>query len=296
MRDMGRLRQGITQRAKQASQGVAAKVTKGLEEQGLIGGDPDAVAQSQAIEGEAAQEVSPAEVSQEVGRLTVLLQRKLPMPGPVVGRWSIGIGDLIADHPKVPSQLHGLARTLDRYGGLAIGERSVAFDGEEIEWSSVTEVRTRNVVEFLLADAAPEMISHLPVPWFPGRRRVLDAISQALLTLLLATARQHLERPEAAAMIPAEIRSRGGVRGERELSPGVLAALALADPAVNQCLIATAQAHQIVVRPADDTRMVNAEQRAAWFKAKLLELEAKLHRRGAGAGSTDALRSSERGV
>jgi len=283
MRDLGRLRQGITQRAKEASQQVAATVAKGLEAQGLAGRDPDPVAQTQAAECESAEGASPAEVAQEVGRLTALLQRTRPMPGPVVGRWSIGIGDLIAEHPKVPSQLHGLVRTLDRYGGLAISERSVAFDGDEIEWSSVTEVRTRNVVEYLLSDAAQQLISHLPMPWFPGRRKVLDAISQALLTLLLATARAQLERPGAALMIPAEIQYRGGVRREGELAPGVLAALALADPAVNQCLIATAQAHQIVVRPADDTMMVSADQRAAQLRARLGELEAKLQRWRAGA-------------
>jgi phosphoglycolate phosphatase-like HAD superfamily hydrolase len=292
MRDLGRIRQGITQRAKEASQQVAATVTKGLEAQGLTGRDPDPVAQSQVAENESDEGASPAEVTQEVGRLTALLQRRRPMPGPVVGRWSIGIGDLVAEHPKVPSQLHGLVRTLDRYGGLAISERSVAFDGDEIEWSSVTEVRTRNVVEYLLSDAAQQLISHLPVPWFPGRRQVLDAISQALLTLLVATARQQLERPEAALRIPAEIHYRGGVRRERELAPGLLAALALADPAVNQCLTATAQAHQIVVRPADDAMMVTADQRAAQLRARLGELEAKMQRwrSGAAAKQTHDLR------
>lgn len=37
MRDLGRLRQGITQRAKEASQQVGATVTRGLEAQGLAG-------------------------------------------------------------------------------------------------------------------------------------------------------------------------------------------------------------------------------------------------------------------
>jgi hypothetical protein len=62
------------------------------------------------------------------------------------------------------------------------------------------------------------------------------------------------------------------------LAPGVLAALVLADPAVNQCLLATAQAHGIVVRPAVDDTLVTADQRATGLLARLSALDATLHR------------------
>ena len=66
MRDLGRLRQGITQRAKEASQQVAAKVANGLGEQGFAGRGPD----------ESAAGTSRAEVTQgskvaEIGRAHV---------------------------------------------------------------------------------------------------------------------------------------------------------------------------------------------------------------------------------
>lgn len=282
LRDFGRLSQGLAQRAKEASQHAAASVAQGLESRGVPVGPP--AAKSANSEQDSGEFASAAEVNQEVGRLKALLDQRRPAPGPVVGRWSIGIGDLLAEHPKVPRQLHGVLRTLDRYGGLAISERSVAFDGDDIEWSAVTEIRTRNVVDYLLSDAVARQISSLPLPWFPGRRKVLDALSKALFTLLLTTTAQQLDRPQAALRIPAEISYRGTSRRERELTPGVLAALALADPAVNQCLLATAAAHGIVVVDAADDTLATADQRAAALRARLAGLQEKVQQwRGGGA-------------
>ena len=61
--------------------------------------------------------------------------------------------------------------------------------------------------------------------------------------------------------IPAEVRHRG-LLGTRELSPGMLAAVVLADPAVRQYFEATAQAHGVEIRPADDDVMADADHRA----------------------------------
>ncbi|TDP96333.1 hypothetical protein [Labedaea rhizosphaerae] len=217
-----------------------------------------------------------AEIAEEVGRLRALIERTRPDPGPVTGRWSLGIGDLFAEHPKVPKRLRGLVRKLDRYGGLAITEETVEFDGDDVEWSSVTEIRTRNLVEYLLSDAVDQQLESVPLPWFPGRKRVLDAVGKAVLTLLIAAAKEQLERRDVDIRIPAEVHYRGTLRRRRELAPGVLAALVLADPAVNQCLVATAAAHGIEVREADDDLMADAEERAAKVRAKLAALEAKL--------------------
>jgi hypothetical protein len=187
----------------------------------------------------------------------------------------------------MPSAARGLVRNLDRYGGLAITERTIEFDHDAIEWASVSEVRTRNVVEYLLSDALIHQINTLPLPWFPGRRRVLDALSKALLTMVVAAAREQLDR-HADMRIPAEVEYRGAIRRNRQLSPGILAALVLADPAVNQCVTATAQAHGISVRPADDAVLNTAGQRADQLRSKLGNLESKLGRAPAIATNSSA--------
>jgi hypothetical protein len=59
----------------------------------------------------------------------------------------------------------------------------------------------------------------------------------------------------------------------RELSPGMFAAVVLADPAVRQCFEATAQAHGVEIRPADDDVMEDAEERAGQIKSMLAKLK-----------------------
>ena len=271
---------GMVRRAKQGARQVIGKGDKKDEPvEPADSEDVEDVAQdvAEAVTEESGEDAaSVADVVEEVGRLRALIERTRPDPGPVTGRWSLGIGDLFAEHPKVPKRLRGLVRKLDRYGGLAITEKTVEFDGDDVEWSSVTEIRTRNLVEYLLSDAVDQQLEAVPLPWFPGRKRVLDAVGKAVLTLLVAAAKEQLERHDVDIRIPAEVHYRGTLRRRRELAPGVLAALVLADPAVNQCLVATATAHGIAVRAADDDLMADAEQRAAKVRAKLAALEAKL--------------------
>ena len=60
-----------------------------------------------------------------------LLERRRPDPGPVVGRWALGIGDMVADHSLTPRKLRGLVRKLNHFGGVAISEEAVEFDGDD---------------------------------------------------------------------------------------------------------------------------------------------------------------------
>jgi hypothetical protein len=175
----------------------------------------------------------------------------------------------------MPNVLRGLARNLDRYGGLAITPHLIEFDHDAIEWESVTEIRTRNLVDYLFSGALDQQLDTLPLPWFPGRRRVLDALSKAMLTLLLAAAKQQLDQ-HGDIRIPAEVQYRGAIRRHRQLVPGVLAALVLADPAVNACVQATAGMYGIAIRPADDAALTTAADRAQQLRSKLAMIESKL--------------------
>lgn len=224
-----------------------------------------------------------ADVREETHRLQALIEARRPPPGPVHGRWSIGIGDVLAAHPRVPDQLRAVVRKLDRYGGLSISEDAVSIDGDHIDWSAVTEIRTQNVVEYLLSGAVDEQLGSLPVPWFPGRRKLLNAASTALLTMLVATAKDQLDRHQDVR-IPAEIRYRGTLRN-RQLSPGILATLMLADPNVNDCLQSTARAHGVTITSADTVMRDTADQRAARLRSQLAGLEARLGRSSVGTAA-----------
>jgi hypothetical protein len=204
--------------------------------------------------------------------LQSLLESRRPDPGPVVGRWAFGIGDMVADHPLTPDKLRWLARKLNHFGGLAISEEGVEFDGDDVKWSDVTEIRTRSLVEYLFTGGVDKQVDKLPLPWFPFRRNVIEAISRASLTLLLAAAKQQLEGGALEIRIPAEVHYRG-LLGSRDLSPGMLAAVVLADPVVRQCFEATAKAHSVEILPADDDVMEDAEHRAEQIKSMLAKLK-----------------------
>jgi hypothetical protein len=208
----------------------------------------------------------------DVSWLQSLLESRRPDPGPVVGRWALGIGDMVADHPLTPNRLRELVRKLNHFGGVAISEEGVEFDGDRVKWVDVTEIRTRSLVEYLFSGGVDKQIDKLPLPWFPFRRKVIEAISRAALTLLLAAAKQQLEGGALDIRIPAEVGYHGMLR-TRELSPGMLAAVVLADPAVRQCFEATAQAHGVEIRAADDDVMEDAEERAEQITSMLAKLK-----------------------
>ena len=115
------------------------------------------------------------------------------------------------------------------------------------------------------------------MPWFPFRTKVLGAISRAALTLLLAAAKQQLEGGAMEIRIPAEVHYRGMLRS-RELAPGMLAALILADPAVRACFEATAQERGVTICPAEDDVMEDADARAEQIKSMLGKLQQRIGR------------------
>ncbi|WP_431240998.1 hypothetical protein ACQ86B_29175 (plasmid) [Mycolicibacterium aichiense] len=189
MPELGGFRRRLADQAKQVAQGVSQASVQHLEQ---FAANRASTAEPPPADGD--EDATPADVAEEVSRLQALLASRRPPAGPVQGRWSIGIGDLLAEHPRVPNAAGGLVRNLDRYGGLAITERTIEFDHDAIEWASVTEIRTRNVVDYLLSDALSQQITTLPLPWFPGRRRILDALSKAVLTLVIAAVKDQLDR------------------------------------------------------------------------------------------------------
>ncbi|MFT3662882.1 MAG: hypothetical protein QM809_16350 [Gordonia sp. (in: high G+C Gram-positive bacteria)] len=216
-----------------------------------------------------------AEVSAEAGLIQRFILAHQPPPGPVHGRWSLGLGDLFAENQRIPESVRPMPTKLNRLGGVEITETTVAFDGDGIGWAAVSEVRTRSLVDYLGSDALDRQMDHLPIPWFPGRDRMIHVFSDAVMSLLVATAREHVERGNDIR-IPAEIGFRGGTGQHRQIAPGMLAALIIADPAVMSCLITTAVANRIPIRPADDDAATDQEARVDELIARIDALEAQL--------------------
>lgn len=188
-----------------------------------------------------------------------------PAPGPATDRWGVGVGEVAAGLPKMPGLLRGVARQLNQFGSVVVSPGGIEFDGDEVAWSRVTDIRTRRLVGYLFTDAITKQVDRLPVWWFPGRGLVLSGLTHAALTGVALAADLQLDRGVFTLYIPAEVNYRGLVR-QKDMSPGIPAALVLADPAVRDCVEATAQAHGIPVLPADDDALERAAQRAALIR------------------------------
>jgi len=201
-----------------------------------------------------------------VGVGQTVLKPVRPAPGPVTERWGVGVGEMAAGLPKMPGPLRGLARRLNQFGSVVISPGGIEYDGEETSWERVDEIRTRRLVGYLLTDAVAKQVDRLPVWWFPGRGLVLAGLTHTALTAVAVVADLQIDRGVFTLYIPAEVHYRGLVR-PRDIQPGVPAALVLADPAVRDCVEATAQAHGIPVRPAENDALETAVQRAAVIRA-----------------------------
>ncbi len=195
-----------------------------------------------------------------------ILKPVRPGPGPAAARWGVGLGEFAANLPRTPDPLRGLARKLNRFGSVVVSPAMIEYDGDEVAWSKVTEIRGRRLVGYLLTDAITGEVDRLPVWRFPGRGLVLRGISQAALTALAVAADLRLDRGVFTVYVPAEVRYRG-LLGGREMTPGVPAALVLADPAVRDLVETTARAHGIPVQMADDDALEVAAQRAAAIRS-----------------------------
>ena len=196
-----------------------------------------------------------------VGIGNAVLRPVRPDPGPATQRWGLGIGEVAAG--KVPpGPLREIARQLNQFGSVVVSPGGIEYDGDEVAWSKVTEVRGRRLVGYLITDAITKQVDRFPLWRFPGRGRVLSGLSQAALTAVAVAADLKLDRGVFTVYIPAEVHYKGLLRG-KDIQPGVPAALVLADPAVRDLVEATAAAHGIPVRMADDDALEVAAARAA---------------------------------
>jgi len=195
-----------------------------------------------------------------------LLEPLRPAPGPVVGRWAVGVGEVAAGLPRLPSVLRDLARQLNQFGAVVISEAEIGYDGDEVAWPTVSEIRTHHLAGYLFTGAVGKQVQRLPLWWFPGRGLVLGALTHAALTAVVVVADGYVGGGVFEVRIPAEVRHQGLVRA-KTMTPGVLAAVVLADPGVRECVATTAETQGIAIRAADDDALDAAEHRAVAIRS-----------------------------
>ena len=195
-----------------------------------------------------------------VGIGNAVLTPVRPQPGPATQRWGLGVGEAVAG--KVPGPLREIARQLNQFGSVVVSPGGIEYDGDEVAWSKVTEVRGRRLVGYLITDAIIKQVDRFPLWQFPGRGLILSGLSQAALTAVAVAADLKLDRGVFTVYIPAEVHYKGLLR-TRDIQPGVPAALVLADPAVRDLVEETARAHGIPVVMAEDDALELAAARAA---------------------------------
>jgi hypothetical protein len=209
-----------------------------------------------------------------VGISQTVLGPLRPAPGPATARWAVGVGEVAASVPKLPGLVRGIARQLNQFGSVVVSPGGIEYDGDEVAWSKVTEIRTRRLAGYLFTDAITKQVDRLPMWWFPGRALVLRGLTRTALTAVAVVADLHVDSGILTVYIPADVKSKGMFRSG-EMSPGIPAALVLADPAVRDLVEATARAHGIPILPADDDALEQAARRAAMIRygiAKLVDL------------------------
>lgn len=201
-----------------------------------------------------------------VGIGQTVLKPVRPQSGPATQRWGVGVGEAAARLPRLPRLAREIARQLNQFGSVVVSPGGIEYDGDEVAWSRVTEIRTRRLVGYLLTDAVTKGVDRLPIWWFPGRGLVLTGLTHTALTAVAVIADLHLDRGVFTLYIPADVRSKGIVR-TKQMSPGLPAALVLADPAVRDLVETTAQAHGVPIRQAEDDALEKAVQRAAVIRS-----------------------------
>lgn len=198
-----------------------------------------------------------------------------PSPGPAAERWGLGVGEAAASLPWMPGPVRGLARRLNRFGSVVVSPGGIEYDGDEADWSAVTEIRSRRLIGYLLTDAVAKQVDRLPVWRFPGRGLIVSSLSRAALTAVALAADLRLDSGVSTVCVPSEVHYRGLLR-TKQMSAGLPATLILADPAVGDLVESTARAHGVPVQMAEDDPFEDAVLRATGIRLAAARVAALL--------------------
>jgi hypothetical protein len=183
--------------------------------------------------------------------------QNIPLPAaPATEPWSISVAALVGYSHDVPGPARKALGLLNRFGSIRLSPLSVGFDGEDVSWAEVIEVRTASLFDLVTTTAIEHEVERLRklLPPVPGRKWVVGRVLATIQTLIHRAVRRD-EGGEMPRGIAAELVYRGRFGRQNSLSPGLAATLVLgALPAVNDSLLATAESQGVPVRPSTGTR------------------------------------------
>jgi len=184
---------------------------------------------------------------------------------PLRERWGVGLGQVLNGHPGLPENLRGVVSHLDRLGHVQISPDAIGFDGGEVRWEKVEEIRFGPALDLLTSQALQHEAERLTslLPPVPGRKWLVQQAVGVLAALCLAVAGPEADAdPETggepdnalAAGIPVSVAYRSLAR-RKDLTPGIFAALVAAStPGISEAIVAIAQERGIKVTIAPAAR------------------------------------------
>jgi hypothetical protein len=197
---------------------------------------------------------------------------------PAAEQWKLSIGAVLSRHPAVPAKLGKVLSLLDRLGAISIGPESFGFDGDEIEWDKITEVRVRTAGDFAMGAVLDFGIDELGgmLPPVPGRKWAVTKVTGLMLALASSLAKQVEEEPDdqQPAVIPCEIVYRGRIRKKKDQKAGLFSGSVLATaPAISAALLENIVARKIpVVAAQPHELLVAASQRGEALRKQVARL------------------------
>lgn len=219
------------------------------------------------------------------GEWTRAVVETYPQPVlPLEQDWEISISALVSKAPKVPTVAVKLLRLLNRFGAVRLGAEHIGFDGEQIAWSRVTEVRTHRLSELLTDSLVESEIKRLAalLPPVPGRKWVVKRVGELVLALAtlgssLAGRSGEKDGTDDDPRIAAEIVHRGRIRQGLQHQAGLTSALLLSVmPEANRAIVALAEERDIPVVPSEaKTALTTAKERAESMRNRVTSIRSR---------------------
>jgi hypothetical protein len=180
---------------------------------------------------------------------------------PLHGEWSTGLGRILSQHPSMPGGLRGTVAHLDRLGQIRISPEAVGFDGEQVRWSDVSEIKFGPLVDVVTSQALDHEIRRITalLPPVPGRSWLVRQAADLLVALCLAAAGSYVEadpsdKDEDQPGIPVAITYRKRLR-TRDMTPGLFVALVAASaPTISQAITSIARERGVAISNTPPSR------------------------------------------
>ncbi|MEV4721837.1 hypothetical protein AB0J94_32015 [Micromonospora noduli] len=183
---------------------------------------------------------------------------------PLEEAWSVGLGQILGDQLGIPGVLRGAALKFDSFGRLEISPGSISFDGVEVHWEEIEEIKVGNASGLLLSRAVEREFDRLMarLPPVPARRWLVEQAVELLVALGQAAVglrRDAGDGPrsdgtKAPAGVPLEVTYRRR-RTRKNLTPGVFVTLVAAlVPDTSDTVAALARAHGVKITTVTSTR------------------------------------------